>query len=430
MMKPRFIVKGIGNGIVQRPTAFLLGVIVILATAMLGCSLSAAPLESGGAAPTADPADRYVSYPVSQLSLEPARQGATATPLADDVLTEARALDRVFINIYERINPSVVNIEIVGNNTIAGNITSSGSGFVYDTEGHIITNAHVVQDAREIIVTFSDGTVATADLVGLDAFSDLAVLRVDVAPERLLPVTIGDSNAVQVGQHVVAIGNPFGLKSSMTVGHVSATGRALPSEQLINSFDPNDVGVFNNPSIIQLDVSINPGNSGGPVLNLDAEVIGVAAAIRTETGIFQGVSFAVPSNTLKRIAPQLIRNGEVVYPFLGISSPPSDGGITVAALAQEYDLPVNNGVLVVEVLPNSPAAEAGLQGGDEEQVIRGRPVRLGGDIIVAVDGQPVQNLDELLAYLVQNTSPGDNILLTVVRGDQTLEIPVTVGERP
>lgn len=353
----------------------------------------------------------------------------TATPISEDVLIEAHAIEDVFINLYERINPSVVNIEVVADTSISGRISSSGSGFVYDDQGHIVTNAHVILDAQEIVVTFSDGFVTNAELVGVDTFSDLGVIRVDVNPDRLVPVTLGDSNQVRVGQSVVAIGNPFGLKSSMTIGTVSATGRALPSEQLLN-IDRGDPGIFNNPSIIQVDASINPGNSGGPVLNLDGEVIGVAAAIRTETGIFQGVAFAVPVNTLRRVVPQLIETGTVAYSYLGISSPRSDLGLSVAALAEAFNLPVNRGILVATVEADTPAEEAGLQGGSEMATFRGENFQLGGDIIIAVNGENVSDLDELLAYLVENTSPGDTITLTVVRGSETLEIPVTLGERP
>jgi 2-alkenal reductase len=356
-------------------------------------------------------------------------QEPTATALPNHVLVNARLVDQVFVNIYERVNPSVVNIEVVSQTSLSNSFNASGSGFVYDLDGHIVTNAHVVRDAREIIVTFSDGHVADARLVGMDDFSDLAVIRVDGERERLVPVTIGDSGQLKVGQHIVAIGNPFGLQSSMTVGYVSATGRALPSEELVN-LQRNSTGRFNNPSIIQVDASINPGNSGGPVLNLDGEVVGVATAIRTETGIFQGVAFAVPSNTLKRIVPQLIADGRVRYPYIGISSPDSSNGVTVAAMAETFNFAVDSGVLVSEVLEDSPADDAGIRGGNRTETFRGQPVRLGGDIIVAVDGLFVSDLDELLAYLVDNIAPNDTVILTVVRGNETLEIPVVVGERP
>lgn len=368
------------------------------------------------------------SYPVSELQ-QPAQVGPTPTPVSSDVLTNAYSIDELFVNIYERVNPSVVNIDIVFDGSFTDSFSGSGSGFIYDNEGHIVTNAHVIQGAREIVVTFSSGYVTTANIVGTDAFSDLAVIKVDVEPEVLVPVTIGNSRDVKVGQHVVVIGNPFGLTSSMTVGNVSATGRALPSEQLLRE-DGSTADIFNNPAIIQVDAIINPGNSGGPVLNIDGEVIGVAEAIRTETGFFQGVAFAIPANTVKRIVPQLIDTGFVAYPYLGISSPATDDGITVAALAEPYNLPVTAGVLVAEVLSDSPAEDAGLRGGDTEEVIRGRRVILGGDIIVAINGEFVNDLDELLAYLIENVAPNETVQLTVVRDNQTLEIPVTVGERP
>jgi 2-alkenal reductase len=245
-----------------------------------------------------------------------------------------------------------------------------------------------------------------------------------VEPERLFPVELGDSNQLLVGERVVAIGNPFGLESSMTVGIVSALGRALPSERLIRGTVP---AIYSNPSIIQVDASINPGNSGGPILDMNGRVVGVATAIRTDTGIFQGVAFAVPANTVRRVVPQLIENGQVVYPWLGVSSADD---VRLGELASEFNLPVLSGVLVERVLPESPADQAGLRGGNEEASFRGNIIRIGGDIIVAVNGIFVRDLDELLAYLVENTVPGDQITLTVVRGNQTLEIEVTVGTRP
>ncbi len=371
---------------------------------------------------------------ISNQPLDPVANGpsqtGTATPLPPSSVDQARAVETVLINIYQRVNPSVVNIEVVERSSNNDIFDSSGSGFVYDRQGHIVTNAHVVLEAREILVTFSDGSVAEAELVGIDEYSDLAVIHVDVDPEYLFPVEVGDSSTVQVGQYVVAIGNPFGLRSSMTTGIVSATGRTLASQFLIN---PSTQDIYSNPAIIQIDAAVNPGNSGGPVMDLDGRVIGVTTAIRSDTGTFQGVAYAVPANTLNQVAPQLIANGEVAYPWLGIVTPRhSEPGLSMPALASELNLPVRNGVLIMEVEPGSPAERAGLQGGtpESEVVIRGRRIWVDGDIIVAINGEFIFDLDELMEYLIQNTSPGDVITLTVVRDNQTLEVPLELGQRP
>ncbi|MFP4323113.1 MAG: S1C family serine protease [Anaerolineales bacterium] len=355
-----------------------------------------------------------------------AQQAATPTLVPMEQLENIRAEDQILINLYQRVTPSVVNIEITQRTSFFEGVASSGSGFVFSEAGHIVTNAHVVQDAVEILVTFSDGYVTTAEIVGIDEYSDLAVIRVDVVGDRLVPVTLGNSNELLVGQRVVAIGNPFGLQSSMTAGIISALGRALPSARLINQANQR----FNNPSIIQVDAAVNPGNSGGLLLNYEGEVVGVNTAIRTETGTFQGVAFAVPVNTLASIAPQLIENGVAEYSWLGVSTFPDESGFTVAALAEELDLPIDYGVMIEDVSGGSPADEAGLRGGDDTVRVRGVDLIVGGDIIVAIDGVIVRDLDELLAYLVENTQPGDVSTLTVYRGDETLDLDVELGVRP
>ncbi|MBN1202133.1 MAG: trypsin-like peptidase domain-containing protein [Anaerolineae bacterium] len=355
-------------------------------------------------------------------------QIVTATPIPDEVIIEADAEYTLLTNIYERVNPSVVNIEVVsGAYSNIDIFDSSGSGFVLDTQGHIATNAHVVRDAEEIMVTFYDGYVASAEIIGIDDYSDLAVIRINPSGAPLSPVTLGDSNGLVVGQRVVAIGNPFGLEGSMTVGIVSALGRSLPSAQLL---DPAYAG-YSNPSIIQVDAAVNPGNSGGPLLNSYGEVIGINTAIRTENGGFQGVAFAVPVNTMKRVIPQLIEKGEAEYPWLGITSiSASDQGLSMAVLAEELDLPVRNGVLISDVIRDSPAARAGLQGGTVLQRVRGIDIPVDGDIVVAINGNMVRDIDDLVAYLVENTSPDDTVVLTILRDGQTLDLDVELGVRP
>ncbi len=351
------------------------------------------------------------------------------TPVSEAMIAEADADYLLLTNIYERISPAVLAIEVVAQ--VPGQTETidieRGSGFIYDLNGHVVTNAHVVLDAEEITVAFDDGYVTTAEVVGLDVFSDLAVIKIDAPTDRLIPLVITNSDQVKVGERAIAIGNPFGLNSSMTVGIVSALGRQLSSAEMI---DDDVLPGFDNPRIIQVDTSINPGNSGGPLLNSRGEVIGVTAAIRSDSGIFEGVGFAIPSNTIHRVVPDLIATGEVEYSYIGINTVPPDLGLSVAALAEELELPVTAGVMITNVMPDSPADTAGLQGGNDQRFMRGVAVCVGGDIIVAVNGKFVQNMDDLVAYLLVNTRPGDTVELMVVRGGETFELPVTLSDRP
>jgi S1-C subfamily serine protease len=382
------------------------------------------------ATPAPTPAQAIATTPIADLpvnvAFQPGATPAVPTAVPQAIVDAADAEYLLLTNIYERVAPSVVNIEVVTSSVGFADV-GRGSGFVLDTEGHIITNAHVINDASEINVTFNDGYVAEARADGIDLFSDLAVLSVDVDSSRLFPVTIADSDAVRVGERAIAIGNPFGLASSMTVGIVSGLGRQLPSAELI---DGSIIGGFNNPSIIQVDTDVNPGNSGGPLLNSHGEVIGVTTAIRTESGVFQGVGFAVPSRTVQRVVPELIASGRVEYSWIGISTLASEDGFGVASLAEPLSLPVTAGVLITAVMPDSPASKAGLLGGDNLVDIRGQPVCAGGDIIVAVNGQFVDNMDELVTYLVVNTKPGDTVNVLVVRAGETFELPVVLEPRP
>lgn len=422
----------------DRLVSFLIGLTVVVLTLVLIVALIVTTVgtffvhdqpATARPAPRNDPpADlRSANYRPSAWVVPEASQFVTPTPLSPVLVIQADAENALLTNIYLRVNPSVVNIEVVsGVHRDVNIVDSSGSGFVLDGDGHIVTNAHVVRDADEILVTFHDGYVINAELVAMDDYSDLAVIRVNPQRAPLVPVELGDSNTLQVGQRVIAIGNPFGLAGSMTVGIVSALGRSLPSAQLL---DPT-YDRYSNPSIIQVDAAVNPGNSGGPLLDSFGRVVGINTAIRTENGGFQGIAFAVPVNTLKRIVPQLIEKGSAQYPWLGISSLPVEGGYSVAALADELGLPVRNGILITEVIPGSPAARAGLRAGTETRTVRGVPIQADADIIVAVNGRTVRDIDDLLAYLVENTSPGDTIALTIVRDGQTLDVDVTLGVRP
>mgnify|MGYP000431893126 CR=1 FL=1 len=400
--------------VIFRRTGFL-AVVVLMITACQGNN---------------PPQNAVASTPARDLPMAVALQNqALPTAVPQEIITAADAEYLLLTNLYERLTPSVVNIDVTIREVSAESLqldAASGSGWVFDDEGHIVTNAHVVNDADEIFVTFNDGKVEEARLIGFDLYSDLAVIRVDMDADALYPLTLGDSDAVRVGQRAIAIGNPFGLASSMTVGVVSALGRQLPSAEMI---DINMAG-FQNPSIIQVDTNINPGNSGGPLLNSNGEVIGVNTAIRTESGTFQGVGFAVPSATVRRVIPELISRQEVAYSWLGISSLPVEGGYGVAGLAEQLELPVDSGVLLDTVTPDSPAAKAGLRGGNTLTPVRGRDVCAGGDIIVAVNGEYLSSMDELVYYLVVNTRPGDEVTMLVVRGEETFEVPVLLENRP
>jgi S1-C subfamily serine protease len=354
-------------------------------------------------------------------SPEPIVLVATPTPLPEDIIAAFDVEDALLTNLYQRVNPAVVYIEVIVKEEGVQVPIGSGSGFVIDTEGHIVTNNHVIEQAGDILVTFSSSGLADAQILGQDPYSDLAVIKVDVSPERLVPLELGDSSTLQVGQRVVAIGNPFGLEGTMTVGVVSAVGRTLPAQVFQES------GNFSNPEIIQTDAAVNPGNSGGPLLDSRGRVVGVNTAIRSLTGVNSGIGFAVPVNTVKRIVPGLIEEGVYHYPYLGIVS---QSGFSLAELADPLDLPVTRGVLVSEVTPGTGAARAGLRGGDREVEIKGVPVKAGGDIIIAIDGYELRDFDDLVAYLVRETTVGQEVVLSIIRDSEQLRVSVTLGERP
>ncbi|WP_420644880.1 S1C family serine protease [Candidatus Leptofilum sp.] len=382
-------------------------------------------------------------------------EAAQDTAVAGDIVTT-----QTYINLYNQLNRSVVNIQVVAEGS-AFNLDqfeiipnpndpdddelelpddfhqeleaipqqSQGSGFVYDKAGHIITNNHVVADAINITVIFSDDTEAEAEIVGADPGSDLAVIKVDVDPDRLFPVTIGNSDDLQVGQLVAAIGNPFGLSGSMSTGIISGLGRLLPG----GAAAPGGQR-FNIPDIIQTDTAINPGNSGGPLLNLSGEVIGVNTAIQTNgtafgaTPSFGGISYVVPSNIVTQVVPQLIENGEIAYPWLGISVayPTLDDD-----LARAMNLPIEqNGVLISQVIEGSPADEAGLRGSEEQTTINGFNAFIGGDVITKMNDEVINDFDDLLTYIVRRTSVGQTVTLEIIRDGEPLTVEVTLEARP
>jgi S1-C subfamily serine protease len=354
--------------------------------------------------------------PASPANFPPTSQPQSPVFVSPDLLDEQNLL----VGLYERVYPGVVSLQVL---TSVG--AGQGSGFVYDKQGHIVTNYHVVEGATQIEVIFSSGLRTYGEVRGVDTDSDLAIVKVNVPEGELFPMTMGDSDALKVGQTVIAIGNPFGLNGTMTTGIVSALGRTLPSDRTA----PGG-GFFSAADLIQTDAAINPGNSGGPLFNLQGEVIGVNRAIRTVASNSQGepvnsgIGFAISVNIVKRVAPEIIKNGKYDYPYMGISSI-SDFTIE---MTEALGLPQFTGIYVTSVQPNSPAARAGLQAGSQESAITGLPA--GGDLIVAIDGRPVKTYDDLMRYLITQKSPGDEVVLTVLRGEERLEISLTLAKRP
>lgn len=315
--------------------------------------------------------------------------------------------------LYDSASPGVVSIYVT--QTAMQSQSGAGSGFVFDQNGHIVTNNHVVAEADLIVVDFSNGFQTTAEVIGRDQDSDLAVLKVKEIPETAVPLPLGEMGAVGVGNWVLAIGNPFGLNTSMSLGIISAKGRAIPS----------GTTPFSIPQAIQLDAAVNPGNSGGPLLNSEGKVIGVNAQIASGgTRTNAGVAFAIPVSIVKQVVPTLIAEGEYEWPWLGIS------GTSVNLFIQEAnDLESQQGAYVVQVVPDSPAAEAGLQGSEETALVSGIEIPVGGDVITEVNGDPIADYNDLLIKIT-NSSIGATLELTVIRDGEQQNISVELAARP
>lgn len=411
----------------------LLGAVALALILAAGCAGQASP---GQPAPDGLDSPEAQGPPYLPVSY---RSAAGSELRVEDLDPEdiVAAHEQVLVRLYQDLLPSVVHIRASGRAGMAGHppvipghpdvfpedfpwgrlVRGEGSGFVWDREGHVVTNNHLVEGADRITVVFSDRDEVEAQVVGLDPGSDLAVLKLDEAKVDARPVRLGDSGALQVGQMAVAIGDPFGQNFSMTTGIISAVGRTISG----------DGGVFSIPGVIQTDASVNPGNSGGPLLDRRGRVIGVNTQIMTLSGVNSGVGFAVPIDIAKRVVPALIDEGEYEYSWLGIT-----GATLSPDIAERMDLPRGSGgALILRVSPDSPADRAGLRASEDRYTVDGDSYPLGGDVIVGIDGSPVRFMDDLLAFFVRETSPGDQVQLEVMReGGERVTLEATLGQRP
>jgi S1-C subfamily serine protease len=385
----------------------LLAISMLLAT--VGCDM--AEMLAPEPTPTPRPAPTPTTRPPAALA-----------PTAAQALPGANQLEEQVIGLYQETGPSVV---FISSTVIQYNMfmqaepqEGTGSGFVYDRQGHIVTNYHVVADANEVSVLFSNGSSYSAEIVGQDPSTDLAVIKVN-ASDLPASLPIADSDKLRVGQFVIAIGNPFGLESTLTLGIISALGRVIES--------PN--GRFIGEAI-QTDAAINPGNSGGPMLNLQGEVIGVNSQIISPSGASVGIGFAVSSNTVRRVVPELISRGSYPHPWLGVNILSITSDVKQALEELGMTIPVDTGVLVTEIVQGSPADSAGIRGGDRVVQAGDSQIALGGDIIIAVNGVSIASGQDLTNYLDTRTRVGETVQVTVVRNGRQVQLSVTLEERP
>ena len=350
---------------------------------------------------------------------------AIPTPTPSVVLPSTQTVDLAnqqdkLVALYQAVSPGVVTVQVSN---------GLGSGWVYSTDGYIVTNAHVVGTEKKVEVDFPSGNKVYGNVIGVDQNSDLAVIKVTVSADQLHPLSLGDSDSLKVGQTVAAIGDPLALDgTTMTAGIIAGLGRSGSSNGQASGGGTYIAGDF-----IEMDALLNPGNSGGPLLDLNGQVIGVNRSIQTDpsSGASSGLGYAISVNVVKRVIPELIKNGNFAYPYMGIAFLPStvtpNGGLTLE-LVNVLGLKSTFGAYIVSVTPGSPADKAGLRAGTKATTIQG--LNSGGDLVIAVDSQPVQGVSDLMHYIVVRKSPGDTITLTVLRGDQKMDIPLTLGARP
>ena len=415
----------------MKATRWLMLLIAVVGSLVILACGTAADAEPQGVAgvTTQDPSPQSIDVVVPFTEIVPI--GAVAAPEtspavqtldANDIVA---AYEEVLGGIYTSALPSVVRVRVQRSLDTRGfsgtpqqprTVPAEGSGFVWSTEGHVVTNHHVVEGAVRVFVVFADGSEYQATVLGSDPGSDLAVLQIDSPPGDLTAVTLGDSDAIGVGQLAVAIGSPFGQEFTMTSGIISALGRTIQSNG----------GNYVNPEIIQTDAPINPGNSGGPLLDREGNVIGINSQIISNSGSNAGVGFAVPVNTARRVVPELIANGSYKYAYLGIS-----GASLTADLAAANGLPKETrGVLVIDAVGDGPAHRAGVSGSTRTEEVEGITYPVGGGVITSIDGTRLEGMDDLVAYMAEHNRPGDTITLEVLTAEGVRAIAVTLGARP
>ncbi len=428
------------------PALLLVG--LVTANVLRQSPRSGAVSNPGPAAPTA----ALTAAPLAVVS------NATPVPTLSPALTgPIDSQDALLTKLYRDRSPAVVTIKIVGNSASGPSgrtplglptvqpapsatppdsqpgpptgqnpgqqpgFVAEGSGFLIDGDRHIVTNNHVVDGATDIEVTWTDGSIVEAKVVGVDLDADLAVIQADKVPNGVQPLPLGDSRAVEVGQRAIAIGNPFGLGTTLTMGIVSARGRLLPGQTDAKG------NHFSIADIIQTDATINPGNSGGPLLNSRGEVVGINTAIRTDTGSFQGVGYAVPANTIKKVIPALIQHGQYQHPYLGLSM--DQTGLSEAT-AKQLGLNTTHGVGVSSVAANSPVEQAGIRGSSGRHVINGEQYSTGGDVVLKINDKVVNQSADIIDYLATDTEVGQTVTLTVLRDGKQVPVQVKIGARP
>lgn len=386
----------------KKTMIFAVGLLLLAGCAVPFASSTSSSQAVADATSTEEPVVQLVSY-------------AEVSPSGSSVIS---TLQNAFRSIYTSVNPSVVNIQVTeayGFSVVSG----EGSGFVWDTEGDIVTNNHVVEGAINITVLFSDGTSAEAQVVGTDAQSDLAVIKVDPSEHELIPVTTGDSQTVQVGDLVIAIGNPYGLSGTMTQGIVSALSRSLTVD---DSDSPWSQVNYTIPDIIQTDAAINPGNSGGVLVNVDGEVIGVTAAIQSSTNSNAGIGFVIPMHIVEKVVPVLIEKGKFEHPSLGLS-----GTTLTPSLVSAMDLESGTqGVLITSIQAGGAAARANLVPTTQQFTRPGRVTTTYGDVVTAIDGRKVTGYEDLVSYIFNSTEVGQVVSLTILRDGEQMTVQVTL----